>query len=81
MKFGKCEKCGRKGLINMHHILPQFKFGDGDTYDLCPNCHADYHEHLGYDGLHNDDPQFHLITFFKWLCGLGIIALLFYLCK
>jgi hypothetical protein len=40
MKTGVCEKCGRKGFVNKHHIYPKCSFGKDSKYTiLCLDCH------------------------------------------
>jgi hypothetical protein len=37
---GVCEKCGYKGLVTRHHIMPVTFFGKfGDVSLLCRDCH------------------------------------------
>ena len=41
---GKCEKCTRKGNLEIHHIRPVAKGGNNapsNLVALCPNCHQD----------------------------------------
>lgn len=55
-----CDKCGLFFWVDVHHILPKAVFGGrGDTANLCPNCHRDYHEKLGRKNLKNPDEQFY----------------------
>lgn len=42
----KCEKCKRKGDLDIHHLKPIAKGGDNTPSNLvalCPNCHRDCH--------------------------------------
>ncbi len=74
MKKDICEKCGKYGWIENHHVLPQCEFkGEGDIVKLCPNCHTDYHKKLGKKSLHNKSMKFHFEKFYRWLAGLTII--------
>lgn len=44
--IGKCEKCKRKGDLDVHHIKSVSKGGTntpGNLVMLCPNCHRDAH--------------------------------------
>jgi hypothetical protein len=71
MKKGTCRKCEKFTWVEEHHPLPQSIFGGiGGTVTLCRNCHADYHEYLGKEGMKNKDMVFHLYTFEKWLAGV-----------
>jgi predicted HNH restriction endonuclease len=81
MKKDYCRKCGKYGSVQEHHILPQSTFGkNNEKINLCPNCHADYHEQLGRNNLSNTSMEFHFEKFFKWISGLSIIvALIYYL--
>jgi len=79
-KKGKCTKCGIWFWTDKHHILPRVTFGGkGDVVRLSPNCHRDYHEHLGTENLKNPDAQFHYEFFAKWLAGLLALVLGFLL--
>jgi predicted HNH restriction endonuclease len=79
MKKDYCAKCGKFGIIETHHILPLSTFGKNkELINLCPNCHKEYHEHLGKD-IKNPSMEFHLEKFFRWIFGLSIIGLLLYL--
>jgi 5-methylcytosine-specific restriction endonuclease McrA len=54
-KKGTCKKCGNYFYVHEHHILPKSKFGkDGETVELCPNCHTHFHE---YSKLNNKMPD------------------------
>ncbi len=79
MKKAVCQKCLKYGIVEEHHILPKSTFGMGETFDLCPNCHTDYHEKLGSKNLKNDSMEFHFNAFFRWLSGLSIVFVLLYL--
>ena len=77
--FAECPKCRRSAWLEKHHVLPQNVFdGDGDVVELCPNCHKDYHQVLGYgkDELKNPDAEFHFYRFYRWFYGLPVILLL-----
>jgi len=54
-KKGKCKKCGNIFYLHQHHILPKSKFGkNGETVELCPNCHTHFHE---YSKKHTKNPK------------------------
>lgn len=79
MKKDRCDKCGKFTYLFRHHILPQSTFGkgeenEGDTADLCGNCHTDYHQYLGKESLKNTDVKFHYNKYYKWFY-LGIFIL------
>jgi len=81
-KKARCEKCGKFFWVDNHHVLPKAVFkGEGDVVKLCPNCHRDYHEHLGRKNLKNPDEKFHKAFFLKWLTGalLALLGVLFFL--
>ena len=46
---GICEHCGAPG-VELHHWAPRMVFGaeadDWPTGDLCPPCHAEWHERM-----------------------------------
>lgn len=72
-----CKKCGGSFYCDEHHILPKTIFGDGETDNLCKNCHDEFHRHLGYKYLRKENKQpmeFYLEKYYKWLY-LGVIAL------
>ena len=78
MRKDNCAKCGKYTFVESHHILPKNMFGEmGDKVDLCPNCHREYHEKLGYKNLKNSDMVFHLLTYYKWLNGLLVLIVAF----
>jgi hypothetical protein len=66
MKMGVCEKFGKFGWIDQHHILPISVFGSNkETSDLCPSCHRDYHNKLGTENLMNNSMEFHFNKFYR----------------
>ena len=70
-KKRRCAKCNQLFWVDKHHILPKCTFkGAGVIVELCPNCHRDYHEYLGRDGLKNPDKNFHYRFFARWMAGL-----------
>jgi len=77
-----CAKCKKTIVCEKHHPLPKTIFGEGETDNLCPNCHAEYHRYLGHQYLRKENAQsmeFYFNKYYKWLYGLGIAALLFWL--
>ena len=71
MKKRRCRKCGALTYVDKHHILPKNIFGKhGETVDLCPNCHSDYHQELGYKNLKNPDMKYHFRAWYKWFYWL-----------
>lgn len=77
MKRGKCVKCGKYTLIQRHHILPKAVFGEGETEDLCPNCHVEYHHILGRD-LQDKSMEFHFKKYYTWLY-LGVVGIILFI--
>jgi len=74
----KCNKCGKMFVCEKHHILPKTLFGEGETVNLCPNCHAEYHRYLGHKYLKEENKQsmeFYFFKYYKWLSGVGLIVL------
>ena len=54
-KRGICKKCNKYFYIHNHHILPKSKFGkEGETVELCPNCHTHFHE---FSNIHTGNPN------------------------
>jgi predicted HNH restriction endonuclease len=74
-KKGTCEKCGFKGYVNDHHIVPKHvKRGNNkSTIRLCLNCHQDIHEQLP-DEL--QDESFYALFTQKWLLGLLVLLII-----
>ncbi len=64
------------GWVEKHHILPQNDFGDGETVKLCPNCHRDYHQALGYKNLKGRSIEFHYEKYYRWLYGVGFAIII-----
>jgi len=79
MKKGHCEKCKKYTYVAEHHILPKCEFGDGETVDLCSNCHTDYHQKLGFKNLKGNSMEFHYEKFLRWLTGLSIVLALIFI--
>jgi len=72
-----CQKCGKTGIVDLHHVLPQCDFnGLGDIVKLCPTCHKKYHKELGRKNLKGNSMEFHFEKFYRWLAGLSIILIL-----
>jgi 5-methylcytosine-specific restriction endonuclease McrA len=49
-----CQRCGQKGNINAHHILPYHKYRDlrfdiNNGICLCVTCHKQFHKKYGFD--------------------------------
>lgn len=80
MKKDKCRKCGKYTYVEEHHPLPKNMFkGEGGTIPLCPNCHTEYHQKLGFKNLKNPSMEFHFEKFYRWLMGLAIAGAIFLL--
>ena len=80
MKKRKCQKCGKYEYVEEHHILPVSTFGkNNETAFLCSNCHTNYHQLLGSEGLKNLDVKFHFEKYYRWFFGLGVVFLILYL--
>ena len=76
-----CRKCGKELYCEKHHILPFSLFGNGETDNLCPTCHDEYHKELGYKYLKEENKQsmeFYIYKYYKWLSGVGLIVLFLY---
>jgi len=66
--LGSCEKCGRFTWVDRHHIVPKATgLNIDDRSYLCPTCHREYHQELGYKNLKNKSADFHMKKFFQWL--------------
>ena len=77
MKKGNCMKCGTNTYLEKHHVLPKNTFGEtGDKIELCPNCHTEYHQELGYKNLKNKNMLFHLTFWYNWFYGGTIFAII-----
>ena len=77
----KCRKCGKYMYCDNHHILPKEIFGEGETENLCKNCHDEFHRALGYKYLrkdHKKNMEFYLEKYFRWLAGLAIVTVLLF---
>lgn len=71
----ECVKCEQKFYCDKHHILPQGLFGEGETADLCKNCHDEFHRYLGHKYLRKENRQsmeFYLEKWYTWLYMLSI---------
>jgi hypothetical protein len=80
MRKANCVKCNKYDYVEDHHILPVSTFGKNDEKaTLCSNCHTEYHQLLGKEGLKNPSAQFHFEKYLKWLFGVGVLALLVWL--
>lgn len=79
-----CEKCGKPYFCDEHHILPKAIFGDGETKNLCKNCHDEFHRYLGHKYLQKENKQpmeFYIEKYWRWIVGLTIIIGIFLLTK
>ncbi len=82
MAEGYCEKCREFGPIEKHHILPKCDFGEtGQIIRLCPTCHRKYHNALGKKNLKGNSMEFHFEKFFRWMAGLSIAVLIFFILR
>lgn len=76
-----CEKCKGVFYCDEHHILPKGIFGDGETEELCKNCHDEFHRNLGHKYLRKENEQpmeFYFHKYYKWLY-LGVLIVAVYL--
>ncbi len=76
----KCRKCKKAFYCDKHHILPKGLFGEGETDNLCKNCHDEFHRELGHKYLrkkHKQSMEFYLEKYLKWLYTSCIIAVVF----
>ena len=85
MEKNVCEKCGKYTYVEKHHVVPRGILKNGETKNLCPNCHTEYHLELDRENLKKEDYTFHWLFFLRWqnslltfLILIGIIALYFY---
>jgi len=72
---GKCSSA--KNIIFYQKLL----LAKAKTDNLCPNCHAEYHRHLGHKYLKEENKQsmeFYIYKYYKWLSGVGLIVLFLY---
>ena len=72
-----CRKCRGEFYCDRHHILPKAIFGDGETEDLCKNCHDEFHRALGHKYLRKKNAQseeFYLYKYYRWLAGLTVVV-------
>ena len=79
-KKDRCSKCKEEHYCDEHHLLPKAIFGEGETDNLCKNCHDEFHRELGHKYLleKNKQPmEFYLEKYFRWLVGLSIVIALF----
>lgn len=74
-KKGKCEKCKQYFYIHEHHILPKSIFGKkGKTANLCPNCHAHFHEYSKQKTTNSEDKNEALKIWTTWLKAVSVIV-------
>ena len=76
MKQDYCEKCGEFTYVEQHHVVPKGLLKKGETKNLCPNCHTEYHLKLGRENLKNPSFEFHWLFFLKWQNGLLLFLIL-----
>lgn len=44
---GTCERCGKTGPVQGHHVAPREYFADANDWpqiDLCQDCHREWHQ-------------------------------------
>ena len=76
MRKGKCFKCQTIQWLERHHIYPQSIFGkEGETVDLCPNCHTDLHVKMGR--AKQTEKKFYQDFHRKWMVGLILLIFIF----
>jgi hypothetical protein len=79
MRKANCLKCKKYDYVQEHQILPASTFGKNDEIaTLCLNCHTEYYQLLGNEGLKNTDVQFHFERYLKWLFGVGVVLAMVY---
>lgn len=79
-KRTQCEKCKEWHYCDKHHILPEGLFGEGETNNLCKNCHDEFHRTLGHKYLRKENKQsmeFYFEKYFRWLVGFCILIGIF----
>ena len=77
----KCKKCKKYFCCDNHQILPKTIFGEGETDNLCKNCHDEYHRFVGHKYFRKENKQnmeFYLHKYYKLLYGAGIIAIVLF---
>lgn len=72
-RIDRCEKCDTVTYVHKHHILKKSVFGEGETIDLCPNCHTKYHEFLYKQDIDQKDMEANLFAWFKWFHAMILI--------
>ena len=80
----QCRKCEKLFYCEKHHILPKSLFGEGETEDLCPNCHDEFHRYLGHKYLRKENKQpmeFYFQKYYRWLYGIGLALIILFLIK
>lgn len=73
----KCDKCKKMHYCDQHHLLPKEIFGDGETINLCKNCHDKIHRYIGYKYTRKENKQpmeFYIEKYLRWMAGLSIIG-------
>jgi len=80
-KLKSCDKCKKKNLTDIHHVLPQSNFescqmNQDDLVNLCPNCHREYHYLLGRKNLSIGNKIFHRAFYTIWVCGMIVMFFL-----
>ena len=50
-----CSRCGRTGIIEMHHVVPRSRGGHrGPVVALCERCHHHHHSVSPYSWDYHD---------------------------
>lgn len=84
MKLRKtqCDKCGEFHYCDSHHILPKGIYeGEGETVNLCKNCHDELHRYIGYKysrKKHKQPREFYYRKYSFWISMILIIGIILY---
>jgi len=77
-KKGKCDKCGILFYLHKHHILPKSIFGkQGETSNLCPNCHTHFHVYSNLNTKNKGDIKEAKAIWKKWLKKVSVVVTIF----
>lgn len=71
-----CEKCKQEFYVHRHHILSKALFGEGETIDLCPNCHTHYHEYANKNLKNPKNKEEVLRVWNKWFKSITITCII-----